>query len=137
MHVNAYLSFNGQCEEAFQFYAKVCNGSIEAMLKYESAPPDMPITQESKNKIMHARVKLGDTIVMGSDAPPQFYKTPGGLSVCLSVETAAEAQRIFKAFSEGGSVHMAMEETFFAEQFGVCADRFGTPWMVICEKTMP
>ena len=79
---------------------------------------------------------VGDKLLMGSDAPPERFDQPKGFSVTVGVDTAAEAERIYNAFTEGGTVRMPMEETFFAERFGMVVDRFGTPWMVLCEKAV-
>jgi PhnB protein len=73
---------------------------------------------------------------MGSDSPPAHDKTPAGFAVSLAVDTSAEAERIFAAFADGGGIGMPMGETSFAEKFGVCTDRFGTRWMVVCQKPM-
>ena len=92
----------------------------------------MPV--EWRNKIIHARLIVGDKLLMASDAPPDRFDQPKGFSVTVGVDTAAEAERIYNAFAEGGTVRMPMDETFFAERFGMVTDRFGTPWMILCEK---
>lgn len=139
MHMNPYLSFDGTCEEAFGHYAKVLGGSVEAMMRYADAPagegpgegcaPDL-----SPEKIMHARLRLGDRVLMASDSPPGMYRKPQGISVSLNLEDPKEAERIYAALSEGGQVMMALQETFWAQRFGMFTDRFGTPWMVNCGK---
>jgi len=136
MHVNAYLTFNGTCEEAFRFYAEVCKGSVEMMMTHEGSPAEAHTPPEWRSKMLHATLKLGESIVMGSDSPPEHYRAPAGMSVSLSVGTLAEAEQIFAALSEGGSAGMPMGETFFAQRFGMCTDRFGIRWMVVCEKAM-
>jgi PhnB protein len=78
---------------------------------------------------------VGDKILMGSDAPPDRYKPMQGFSVTLGIDEPAEADRVFHALSEGGSVTMPIQETFWARRFGMLVDRFGTPWMINCEKT--
>lgn len=132
--LNPYLHFNGQCEEAFNFYAKVLGGKIVAMMPYKGTPAEEQTPAERLNKIIHARLMVGDKLLMGSDAPPERFDQPKGFSVTVGVDTSAEAERIFSAFGDGGTVHMPMAETFFAERFGMVTDRFGTPWMVLCEK---
>ncbi len=135
MHTNIYLMFKGDCEEAFKYYAKVTGGKIEAMMPHKGSPAEAQTPPEWQNKILHAHMKIGDTSVMASDAPPgRQYKEKGGFCVSLAADTPAEAVRIFNALADGGSVQMAMDKTFFAEKFGMLVDRFGTPWMVICEK---
>ncbi len=133
MRLNTYLSFNGQCEEAFKLYAKCLNGKIEFMMKNGESPMADKTPPELKNNVMHATLLFGDQSLMGADAPPQYYSTPQGFSVSINVKDVAEAERIFKELSAGGNVKMPLEKTFWAERFGMFIDRFGTPWMINCE----
>ena len=87
---------------------------------------------ERKQKIMHARMSIGSQVLMASDAPPDHFHKPQGFSVSLTVGDPGEAERKFKALSEGGSVNMPFGKTFFSKGFGTCVDKFGTPWMVNC-----
>jgi len=132
MQVNPYLHYNGNCEAAFKFYEKALGAKIEMMLRYEEAPAEMPSAPEHKKKIMHARISIGGATVMGSDSPPAHFQKPQGFSVSLTVEDLGDAERKFKALSQGGSVNMAFDKTFFAKGFGMCVDQFGIPWMVFC-----
>ena len=132
MQVNPYLFYNGNCEAALKFYEKVLGAKIEAMLTYEVGPDDMPIPPDYKKKIMHAKISIDDEVIMASDAPPGNFHTPQGFSVSLQVENPADAERRFKALSEGGKVNMPFGKTFFSKGFGMCVDQFGTPWMVNC-----
>ena len=134
MQLNPYLFFNGQCEAAFKFYEKVLGGKIVVMMPHEGTPAAAQVPPEWLKKIIHARLAVGDKVLMGSDAPPDRYQETKGFSVSIGVDTPAEAERIFHALSENGKVHMPMDKTFFAERFGMLADRFGIPWMIICEK---
>jgi PhnB protein len=134
MQINPYLSFNGKCAEAFKFYAQVLGGENVMMMTYGESPMAAQTAPEDKDRIMHARLKAGDMMLMGADAPPQFYQPAQGMVVSLSVDAPAEADRIFKALSENGTVKMPIQETFWAQRFGMLIDRFGTPWMVNCEK---
>jgi len=134
MKLNSYLFFNGQCEAAFKFYEKCLGGKIEAMLTHEGTPAEQDVPSEWRKKILHARLTVGDQALMGSDAPPERYDKPQGFSVSLNVDKPAEAERIFRALSENGKVQMPLEQTFWAVRFGMCVDRFGTPWMVNCEQ---
>jgi PhnB protein len=134
MELNPYLLFNGQCEAAFKFYEKVLRGKIVAMMPHEGTPAASHVPPEWLKKIIHARLVVGDKVLMGSDAPPDRYQETKGFSISVGVDTAAEAERIFHALSENGKVQMPMEKTFFAERFGMLADQFGVPWMIICEK---
>jgi len=131
--INAYLTFNGKCAEAFRFYAKVLGGKLEMMKNGESPVADQT-PPDQRDRILHARLDLGDAVVMGSDAPPQYFTQPQGFSVAIGLEDTAEGERIFQALSEGGTVKMPFAKTFWAERFGMCIDRFGIPWIVNCEK---
>ena len=128
--LSAYLFYDGNCEAAFKFYEKTLGGKIEMMLRNEEAPPEMPSPPERKHKIMHARMTIGTQVLMASDAPPDHFHKPQGFAVSLTVADPAEAERIFKALSEGGSVNMPFGKTFFSKGFGMCSDQFGIPWMV-------
>jgi len=132
MQVNPYLFFNGNCEEALKFYQTALGARIEAMHRYEGGPPEMPISPEHKNKVMHARVTIDGEVLMASDAIHGQFQPPQGFSVSLQVEDPADAERRFKALAEGGTVNMPFGKTFFSKGFGMCVDQFGTPWMVNC-----
>jgi PhnB protein len=135
MQLNPYLFFTGNCKEAFTFYEKVLGGKIIAMMTHKETPAAEHTKPEWQDKIIHARMTFGDQVLMASDAPPEHHRPMQGFSVSLTVQEPAEADRIFKAFSEGGHVTMPIEETFWAHRFGMLVDRFGTPWMINCEKT--
>ena len=134
MKLNAYLMFNVNCEAAFKFYEKVLGGKIEAMLPHKGTPAEEHVPAEWQGKIMHACMILGDTTLMASDAPPSFQEPMKGFSVNIGIKTPAEAERVFNALAEGGTVRMPLEETFWAARFGMLTDKFGTPWMINCEK---
>jgi PhnB protein len=133
---NTYLNFAGTCEEAFTHYETILGGKIIAMMKARGTPMEKGVAEEFWDKIMHARMTVGSMVIMGSDAPPGHFKSPQGFSVNIGVETPAEADRIYAALAEGGTQIMPIAETFWAHRFGMCVDRFGTPWMVNCEKPM-
>jgi len=134
MELNAYVTFNGQCEEAFRFYERCLGGKIEMMLTHRDSPMAEQTPAELRSRIMHARMTVGNAVLMGSDAPPQFFSQPQGFSVSISVNDADEAEQIFTALAEGATVRMPLQETFWAKRFGMLIDRFGTPWMVSCES---
>jgi PhnB protein len=134
MRMNPYLLFNGQCEAAFQFYAECLGGKIEAMFAHAGTPAEQQVSPEWRNKILHARLLVGDDVLMGSDAPPDRYEVPKGFSVSLQVKDAAEAERIFRTLAENGTVRMPLQQTFWAVRFGMLVDRFGIPWMISCEQ---
>jgi PhnB protein len=134
MQVNPYLLFDGDCEEAFKTYAKVLGGEIVAMLAAEGTPAEQSWPEDWRKKIIHARMLVDGVSLMGSDCPPEHFEKMQGFSVTLSVKEPAEAERVFKALAEGGTVRMPLSETFWAKKFGMLTDRFGTPWMINCEK---
>lgn len=134
MKLNPYLTFTGSCEEAFRFYEKVLGGKIEAMMTAVGTPMEKQVPPEWRNKIMHARMTVGGTVLMGSDAPPDRAEPMKGVAICLNLDEAAEAERVFHALSEQASITMPIQETFWAQRFGMLTDQFGTPWMINCEK---
>jgi PhnB protein len=135
MQLNPYLFFNGQCEAAFKFYEQTLGGKIEAMIPHAGTPAEGQITPEWRDKIMHARMAVGNTLLMASDAPPDHSDgAMRGFRVNLAIEDPQEAERIFQELSEGGTVQMPIQQTFWALRFGMLVDRFGTPWMINCEE---
>jgi PhnB protein len=103
MKLNPYLSFNDECEAAFKFYEQCLGGKIDAMMTYGESPMAEQTPPEKLDKIMHASLMVGDTVLMGSDAPPQFFEKPQGFSVSLIFDDAVEAERIFNALAENGT----------------------------------
>src|SRR6478609_7514203 len=135
MKWNPYLAFNNQCKEAFEFYEKCLGGKIVAMIGYGDTPAKEHMPANTGARIMHARLVLGDQVLMGCDAHPEMpYDGIRGNDVAVQVETPAEAERLFAALSEGGTVQMPIGETFWGVRFGMLTDRFGVPWMIHCEK---
>jgi PhnB protein len=130
MQIDPYLSFRGNCEEAFTFYEKIFGGKIEFKMTHGESPMAAQTAPEWRNKIMHASMRVGDRILLGADAPPQYQQEPQGFCVSISVKDAAEAERVFNALAEGGKVNMPLAETFWSPRFGMLIDRFGIPWMV-------
>lgn len=134
MKMNPYLTFDGNCEEAFNFYAGVLGGEIVAMMTYKDMPGDEQASPECAGLIVHARMIFGDNILMASDAPKNRMEKMQGISVTLGIPDETEAERVYAALLEGGTAMMPLQETFWAKRFGMLTDRFGTPWMINCEK---
>lgn len=134
MQMNPYLFFNGNCEAAFKFYEKSLGGKILAMMPHEGTPASCQVPPEWQKKIIHARMTLGDQLLMGSDAPPGHYQASQGYTVTLGLDKPDEAERIFNALAAEGTVRMPLEQTFFAARFGMLVDQFGIPWMILCEQ---
>jgi PhnB protein len=137
MELANYLTFNGNCETAFKHYEKLLGGKIDFTMRWGEAPPEAcggaAPAPEMRDKVMHTHLRVGQWSLMGSDAPAGHYEKPQGNWVSLSVDNAAEAERVYKGLSDGANVIMPLGQTFWAEKFGMLVDRFGTPWMVNCE----
>jgi PhnB protein len=131
MRIIPHLSFNGQCEEAFRLYKECLAGQITLMLTYGGSPM-ADANPELAEKIVHATLKVGDQVITGADVPPNRYERPQGFAVQLNIDNADEAERVFNAFAEGGTVLVALRKTFWADRYGVVTDRFGTPWEINC-----
>jgi PhnB protein len=130
MRLNAHLTFNGQCEAAFQLYEKCLGGKIVMMMTYGDSPMAEQTPPGGRDKILHATFAVAGQFLTGGDATPEEYQKPQGVSVLLHVDKAAEADRIFEALSEMGAVQVPIQETFWAARFGMAADRFGIPWII-------
>lgn len=135
MRMSPHLAFLGNCEEAFRFYHQAFGGELVALIRYGDTPAGEN-EPALRDKIVHARLEVGEATLMGSDCGPDRYAAPGGTVTMIRVDTPEEAERVFAALSEGGAASMPMMETFFARRFGAVSDRFGIPWMVICENPM-
>jgi PhnB protein len=134
MQTSTHLHFNGNCREAFDFYARTFGGKIVFSMTYGESPAAEKTSAEARNKIIHARIDFGGQFLLGADTPGEHYHTPQGFNVMAAVEQPAEAERIFATLADGGTVTMPVQETFWAHRFGMVTDRFGTPWMVNCAK---
>jgi PhnB protein len=130
MNVNIYLSFDGKCAEAFDFYARVLGGSVDFKQTWGESPTGHETPPEQRDRVMHAVLRLGGTSVFGADAPPEWRTKPEGFSVSLNYDTVDEGRRAFEALAEGGEVKMPFESTFWAKGFGMLVDRYEIPWMV-------
>jgi len=134
MRLNPYLMFNGQCEAAFKFYEKCLSGKIVMMITYGDSPLSKQTPPEWHQKILHATLACGQNILQGADVLPKDHCTPQGFFVMLNLDVAEEADRIFGALAEQGTVQIALQESFWASRFGMLTDKFGTPWTVNCRK---
>ncbi len=136
MQINPYLTFNGDCREAIQTYAEILGGEIVAMITHKDVP-EANVPPDWRDRIMHARLIFDGNVLMASDTIPGQSEKMQGFSVALQLKSADDAERIFNALSEDGTVRMALQETFWAHKFGMLTDRFGTPWMINYEKARP
>ncbi len=134
MRASVYLHFDGKCAAAFKFYEQCLGAKIAMTMTYGESPMADKTPPGFQDAVMHTRITVGDTIIMGSDAPPERYSKPQGFSVSINTADAAEAERVFSALATNGNVSMPIQETFWAKRFGMLVDQFGIPWMVNCEK---
>src|SRR6195256_5671868 len=132
MKMHTYVNFAGKCADAFYFYEKHLGGKVGMMMTHGQAPDQTKVSPEMKDAVLHARVSIGGTELMGADIPSAQPMRSAYLS--LSVQSDSEAERIFSALSDGGQVFMPMQETFFATRFAQLRDRFGINWMLTRER---
>ena len=133
MLVNPYLSFNGQCEAAFQFYERCLGARMGDVFRYAGSPMAAQVPADWQDKIMHGSLKVGDQVLMGADMVPSQYEAPKGFSLSLQIKSTADAERVFRDLANGGQIMMPLEQTLWAARFGMLVDRFGIPWMINCE----
>ena len=134
MRLNTFLNFGGNCEPAFRFYEQHLGGEI-TMLMRRADQPDQPVKWPGwEQSIQYASMNIGETELMGSDVPPDRFEPMRSVYLSLTVDGAAEAERIWALLSDGGEIYMPMEETFFATRFGQLRDTFGTSWMIMALK---
>ena len=130
--LHTYLTFDGNCRQAMEFYAK-CIGADVRMMTFSEAPMDAPPT--AKDRIMHARLAKGDVVLMASDSMPGMPLQQGNnFSLAFTCENVAEAEKLFAALGDKGKVTMPLQETFWAQRFGMIMDQFGVQWMINLEK---
>jgi PhnB protein len=135
MKMNPYVNFAGKCAEAFRYYEKHLGGKIGMMMMFSQAPDQTNIKPELKDNILHASITIAGVELMGSDVPTAQPMRSAYLT--LSVESDAEAERVYSALSDGGEILMPIQETFFASRFGQARDRFGINWMILHQRPMP
>ena len=137
--VQAYLFFDGRCEEAIEFYKGALGARVDMLMRFKESPDPVPpgmCGPNSDDKVMHSAFHIGDTLIMASDGmaggKPEFK----GFSLSVNARDAADADRIFAALGKGGQVQMPLGKTFFSPRFGMVADKFGVGWMVIVPQAM-
>lgn len=136
MAFHPYLFFSGTCREAFTRYQEIFGGDL-VLLPMSEMPSDQAVPADQADLIMHAALTFGDNILMASDDPTGDGGPVKGMCVNYTVADVAEVKRVFEALADGGEVTMPPAETFWSPQFGMCVDRFGTPWMVNAEAPAP
>ncbi len=135
MKLYTYVNYHGTCQEAFHYYEQHLGGKITMMMTHGQAPNPSPGPPEWKDKVLHARMSVGETELMGADVPNALPMRSAYLS--LLTGSVEEAERIYAALSDGGEIFMPMQETFFALRFGQLRDKFGASWMILHERPQP
>ncbi|MYA18371.1 MAG: VOC family protein [Gammaproteobacteria bacterium] len=135
MSPSIYLTFDGNCREAFEFYRSVFGTEFVVLSTFAEGPEDMEVPDADKDKVMHVTLPIGSNVLMGSDNSPHGPPVVVGNNFSISVDTQAreESDDLIERLAEGGTVTMPMEETFWGSYFGMCTDRFGVNWMVSCD----
>src|SRR5262245_26113965 len=131
MAVTPYLSLDGRCEEAIEFYKKNLGAKVEMMMRFKDGPPEFKCAPGQENMIMHSCLSINGSQVMMSDGQAKNKPEFKGISLTLDAKEPADGKRMFDALAQGGQVQMPLGETFFAKSFGVVADKFGVGWMII------
>ena len=133
MYVQPYLFFDGRCQEALDYYVSALGAKVEMAMKFKDSPepPDQKMAQVSGDNIMHASFRIGDTVLMASDGFGKGKPVFQGVSLSLTVNSVADADRYFSALAKGGTIQQPLTKTFFAPSFGMVTDKFGVQWMVI------
>jgi PhnB protein len=132
MKLDIYVNYPGNCEQAFRFYQQHLGGKITMMMTHDQQPEKDNVPNEWKNAILHARIEIGSTVLMGADIPNSEPMRSAYLT--LRVDTPEEADRIYELLSREGQIFMKMETTFFASRFAMLRDKFGTSWMLLHEN---
>ncbi len=130
MDVNAYLFFDGRCDEAIAFYRKSLGAEVAMLMRFKESPDQSQIPPGSQDKVMHASLRIGNTTVLASDGRCLGHPNFQGFALSLAVANDDDAERLFGALADGGQVRMPLTKTFFSSRFGMVADRFGVAWMV-------
>ena len=133
MNIEPYLSFEGRCQEAIDFYSKALGAEVIMLMRFKEAPPEVvgQMSPGSADKVMHAALRIGGSTVLASDGHCTGKGTFQGISLSLTAKNEAEAKKCYDALAEGGQATLPLHQTFFARSFGMVTDRLGVQWMVI------
>jgi PhnB protein len=134
VQLTTYLNYGGNCEEAFRFYEKHLAGKITMLMHHGEQPSAPSGGSDSIRGVLHARMDLGGTELLGADMPPDRFQPMRSAYLTLTLDSDQEADRVFALLSDGGQIFIPMQETFFASRFAMLRDRFGTSWMLLHSK---
>ena len=137
MQLLTYLNYGGNCAEAFRFYEQHLGGRITMMMKHGEGPDGSRVPPALKDAVLHARMTIGGTDLLAADVPPDRFQPMRSAYLTLTLDSTADAERIYALLSENGEIFMPMQETFFAFRFAMLRDRFGTSWMLLHERPRP
>ena len=135
MKLFTYLNYGGNCRQAFEFYAEHLGGKITMLMTHGDGPDAGRLPPEMKDTVLHARMELGETSLLGADVPPDRFQPMRSAYLTLMLDSVEDAERIYALLTDGGQIFMKMEETFFAKRFAMLRDRFGTSWMLLHERS--
>lgn len=132
MELQPYVFFDGRCEEAIEFYKRALDAKVEMLMRFKDSPEKeaCPTAPGMSDKVMHASLRIGNTMLLASDGKCQGKPNFQGFALSLTVRTEADADRLFNALADGGQVQMPLAKTFWSPRFGMVSDRFGVWWMV-------
>ncbi|HEY0672944.1 MAG TPA: VOC family protein [Longimicrobiales bacterium] len=134
MKLHIYLNYGGNCRQAFEFYAQHLGGRITEITTHGEVGDTSQLPPDWGNAVVHARIEIGGSVVMGADIPPDRFQPMRSAYLTLMTESVEEAERFYALLSDGGQIFMPMEETFFAKRFAMLRDRFGTSWMLLHQQ---
>jgi PhnB protein len=134
MKLYTYLNYGGNCRQAFEFYVEHLGATIESITTYAELPESSNIPPDWRNAVVHARLEIGDTMLLGADVSPDRFQPMRSAYLTLIVDSVDEAEHLYALLGDGGQIFMPMEETFFAHRFAMLRDRFGTSWMLLHER---
>ena len=131
MKLLTYLNYGGNCAQAFRFYEQHLGAKITMMMTHGESPNATNVAPDWKNAILHARMSIGETELLGADVPPDRFQPMRSAYLTLIVNSTDEAERIYALLTDGGEIFMKMEKTHFANRFAMLRDTFGTSWMLL------
>jgi PhnB protein len=134
MKLHTYLNYGGNCRQAFEFYAEHLGGTITSLMTHGELPGSSEVPPAWRDAVLHARIEIGDAILLGADIPPDRFQPMRSAYLTLMLDSVDEAERIHALLADGGEIFMPMAETFFAHRFSMLRDRFGTSWMLLHER---
>jgi PhnB protein len=137
MKLLTYLNYGGNCRQAFEFYEAHLAGHITMLTTHGEQPEAGKVPRDWKNAVLHARIDIGGTTILGADIPPERFQPMRSAYISLMADSVEEAERTYALLAEGGEIFMPMAETFFASRFAMLRDRFGTSWMILHERPEP